>query len=74
MSVWLDRPGEVHCEILDVSGRRVAFVDLGTRGPGESRFPLPSRGRDGALLPTGIYLVRVRAGEATAVRKWVRVR
>jgi hypothetical protein len=74
MSVWLEGAGSLACEILDVRGRRVRAMDLGVRGPGEARFELPDRAIDGAALPAGIYLVRVRAGDATAVRKWVRVR
>jgi len=56
----------VHLRIYDVAGRSVAtFVD-GWRDSGVHEITF-----DGSLLPSGIYLARLQAGEFTAVQKLV---
>lgn len=66
----LPRESLVDVALHDLSGRRVRAIAHGARltaGPHEMR--LPRRGEDGVALPAGIYFVRIRAGERTAVAR-----
>ena len=62
--VTLGAPATVTADVLDALGRRVARVEAGRLLPGSHRVALPVAG-----LPTGVYVVRVVAGDmATAQR------
>jgi hypothetical protein len=55
----------VRLEVLDVSGRRHVYRDLGLLAPGQHFLPLAARGE----LPRGLYFVRARHGtESTTIR------
>ncbi len=56
-------------EMLDVGGRRVAHRDLAAFGAGRHTLTL-----DGASLPPGVYLVRLRQGGAVACARLVVMR
>jgi hypothetical protein len=57
-------------EVFDVAGRRVLRSDLGVLAAGRQRRVLDA----GAPLGAGLFLARVRAGEAAAVVRFVRLR
>ena len=70
----LSRDGRVELAVYDLAGRRVRTLLDGTRaaGPGEAVWT----GCDdaGRPVPSGTYLVRLRAGDAVAVRRAVLAR
>ncbi|HYE97160.1 MAG TPA: T9SS type A sorting domain-containing protein, partial [Rubricoccaceae bacterium] len=59
----LPAPVSVRAEVFDVLGRRVAVLHDGALAAGTHPLTLDAR-----ALPSGVYLVRVQAGEAVAVR------
>ena len=69
--VWVALPvqGPATVEVLDVSGRRVLFREIGALGVGTHAVPLTGK----ALAP-GIYVVRVRQAEAVGTTRLVVVR
>lgn len=73
MTLAMPEPGRVAYEILAPNGRLVARRDLGVRPAGETVIHL---GGDSETedLGSGVYLVRVLAGDRAASRKWVVVR
>ncbi len=63
-----DTGGLVQVDILDLQGRvrqRLAPTWLGPRG----RFTWEARGSDGAALPAGLYLVRIRRGSELTTQR-----
>ena len=60
---------EVGLEILDIRGRRVRGLVSGTLGPGIHQVNWNGRDDNGRTLPTGVYLVRMRAGGYSATSK-----
>lgn len=62
----LPQAGHVVLQVLDLLGREIATMVDEWREPGTYRERF-----DGAGLPTGLYLYRMRAGEFTAVRRMV---
>lgn len=60
----VDRRANVVLSVQDLSGRRVALLFSGISAPGwyNSLF-------DGSLLPSGIYYIRLQAGNSIQVRK-----
>ncbi len=54
----------VEVALLDLSGRQLRMLSSDHRGPGTYTAML-----DGASLPNGIYLIRMRADEATSLKK-----
>jgi hypothetical protein len=69
--VSLPRAADVRMEIFDVGGRRVRGQNLGRLTSGTRRLSFDGRGDDTRQLPSGVYFVRVRAGNETATRKLV---
>ncbi len=58
----LAREERVRLSVLDVSGRLVANLAEGTLPAGDHPIAWDARGRDGAELPAGLYLVRLEHG------------
>lgn len=61
-------------EVFDVQGRLVRLLDHGVRAAGLHRLTWDGRDGSGAPVAAGLYRVRVRSGDAAAVRGLVRVR
>ena len=55
----LPEPVSAFLEIYALDGRRVARIDLGAQGAGDQVALWDGRGRDGALLPPGLYLMAI---------------
>lgn len=70
----LPGPAEVHAEVVDLAGRRLATLARGAHPAGE--LALAWDGRDGAGRPVaaGVYLLRVRAGGRQLQAKLLRLR
>jgi uncharacterized protein len=49
-----------HLEVFDITGRRVAALLDADLEPGTHRLPWDGRDDDGAALPSGVYLLRLR--------------
>jgi hypothetical protein len=64
----------VQLEIHDVAGRRIAHREFGSRNAGAHDLAVTSRDASGRNLPSGVYWVRVRAGDRVATRRWTVVR
>lgn len=63
LSFTLPSPANVHIEAFDVLGRRVARLAEGPHAAGEHRVAWGDR------LPSGVYVVRLRAGEHVQTRR-----
>ena len=63
VTLVLAQPSEVEAALYDLLGRRVALLHEGMLAAGSHTL-----GLDGAALPGGLYVVRVTAGPAVAVR------
>ena len=74
LSYALPAPANVELAIHDVSGRRVALVERGRRGPGVFDRAWDGRDDGGRPLASGVYFLRLRAGADEAVRKIVILR
>ena len=70
----LAEPGAVELTIHDVTGRRIATLETGTREPGPRRSRWNGREESGRMSPPGVYLVRLRVGGATLCRRIALVR
>ncbi|MBN1825518.1 MAG: S8 family serine peptidase [Candidatus Eisenbacteria bacterium] len=70
----LPAPGAVDLAVYDVSGRRVSTLASGRRPAGS--FSVVWNGEDGSGRPvsSGVYFVRMRSGDFTAVRKMTLLR
>ena len=69
---WAER---VHAEIHDVLGRTVfVLVDDQAFEPGSHVLTWNGRNRTGDEAPTGVYFIRVRAGEESRAHKIVLTR
>ena len=64
VTVSLDVAAAAHVALYDALGREVVTVADRDLGPGEHRWPLRTDG-----LASGVYLLRVRAGDRAAVRR-----
>jgi flagellar hook assembly protein FlgD len=56
-------------EAYDALGRRVAVLHDGLLAAGDHELRWTGRDESGAVLPSGVYLVRARQGEHTATRR-----
>ena len=65
----LAEPGPVSVDVLDVSGRRVAWPAHGTMGAGVHTLRWEGRDDSGRDAPAGIYFVRLVSGRGTDVRR-----
>jgi len=70
----LAQAARVELDVVDVTGRRVRRVFTSRLEPGEQRLAWDGRDDRGARLPAGVYLGRIRAGNATAVVRLLRMR
>jgi hypothetical protein len=64
-------PGDATLRIFDVEGRLVRALDPGNGG-GFHDVAWDGRGSDGAVVPSGIYLVELRAGASKGCLKVVK--
>ncbi|MEZ4647652.1 MAG: FG-GAP-like repeat-containing protein [Candidatus Eisenbacteria bacterium] len=65
-------PGRVTVSVYDVGGRRIARLFDGVRGPGVHQIDWDATNGGGDMVPTGLYLVRLRTDRGVATRKvWV---
>jgi hypothetical protein len=62
----LARAGRVRLRIFDVGGRLVREVDVGHRPAGLSSIPWDGRDSRGRTLGSGVYVVRLEAGNGTS--------
>lgn len=62
VSFELAQERELEIAVYDLRGARVATLGAGSYGTGRHLITWDGRGRDGTLVPSGVYLVRV-AGE-----------
>lgn len=62
LSTVLPAEGPVSLEVYDPSGARVLQRDLGWHPAGPQEISFDGRAEDGAPLPRGLWLVRVRSG------------
>jgi len=68
----LPEAARVRAEVFDIAGRRVArLTNDEILAPGRHSLTWDGRGRYGARVESGIYLVRVSAGHLSASRKLV---
>lgn len=70
VAVTLPDDAPARIELLDVAGRRVLTRDLGGLGPGRRVVALP----EARMLPSGLYLVRLRHGGRTLTTRAAVVR
>jgi hypothetical protein len=73
MRLQLTVPGRVDLEIFDVQGRRVRTEKYGVRN-GIQHFTWDGRDESGIEVGSGIYWIRIRAGDEEFTRRVVRVR
>jgi hypothetical protein len=66
--------GEQSVDVLDLAGRTVRRLDRAWYAAGPRTLRWDGAGGDGARLPPGVYLVRVRAGAAIAQSRVVLLR
>jgi len=74
LSFSLARTTPVTLRIHDVSGRVVRTLVDGARTAGPHAVTWDGRDRAGRVLPAGVYLLRLEAGDASASRKLMRLR
>jgi len=70
----LGTPAEVRLAVYDLAGRLVRVLAAGTLEPGRHTSGWDGRDASGRQLPTGMYAVRLTAGDQTAVRTVVVLR
>jgi len=66
--------GEVSLEVYDLTGRLVRTLVRKGEGPGVRIVPWDGKDQTGSLVPSGVYLYRLRAGDFISIRKLVLVR
>ncbi|MCX5752846.1 MAG: M20/M25/M40 family metallo-hydrolase, partial [Candidatus Krumholzibacteria bacterium] len=74
LSYSLEAPANVEIAVYDVSGRRVALIERSSREQGDHRRVWRGTDDGGRRLASGVYFLRLRAGEVEAVRKIVILR
>jgi hypothetical protein len=66
-----DQSASVNLQVFDVRGRLIQTLDSGVRGPGEYVRFWDRHDAGGVRQARGVYLVRLTAGQVTAVQKLV---
>ena|GEM_PF-5145682 len=61
----LPKPSDVTLEVYNLHGQRIQSLEHSRLDAGTHRYEWDGTGRDGASLPTGIYMLRLRAD-----KKW----
>ena len=74
LSFTLAAPAAVELSIHDVAGRRLRRLEAGTFGGGEQRLAWDGRDDAGRSLPSGVYLARLKAGDAAQSLRLLRLR
>lgn len=64
-----DTAADVELAVYDVLGRRVATLARGLRPAGAHEATWDGRDQDGRVLASGVYLVRLTAGDRAATRR-----
>jgi hypothetical protein len=59
----------VNLSVFDVTGRRVACLSSGKRAAGVHSVHWDGTGEDGSPLPSGLYMIRLEAGDEVRARK-----
>jgi hypothetical protein len=70
LAITLDQSRRVRCDLLDVSGRRLALLGDGELASGPHAFSWDGR-IDGNRAPAGVYLLRVSHDGGAVTRKLV---
>lgn len=71
LNLRLAKAAAVRMEIFDVAGRSVKILHNGQFTAGQHELRWDTQDERGLDLPSGLYFVRVRVGEANQVRKIV---
>jgi hypothetical protein len=74
VALALPQPAAVTLSVFDVAGRLVRRLDHGTLPPGHHSLKWDGRDSTGAACGSGVYFLRVAAGERTEDRKAVLLR
>ncbi|MFH1679978.1 MAG: FlgD immunoglobulin-like domain containing protein, partial [Candidatus Eisenbacteria bacterium] len=74
ISYAVQAPGRVLLTVHDSSGRRVAVLADGHREAGEHAESWDGRAATGTEVRSGVYFVRMTAGDFTATRKLLLLR
>lgn len=74
LSFALAQPADVHLEIFDARGRRVARLHDGPLDAGSRTLAWDGRDDSGREVPAGVYLFRARLGSAQHVGKLLKTR
>jgi len=74
VSFFLPRPALIELAVYDVSGRRVTLLERGRRDAGIVELGWDGRDDHGRMLASGVYFLRLRAGEYEDVRKMIVLR
>ena len=69
LTFGLFKSEDVTVELLDVTGRVIGNKYLGTKQAGE--YTLGLNEISGATFSSGIYLIRIQAGNSSTFRKWI---
>jgi len=69
LTFGLFKSEDVTVELLDVTGRVIGNKYLGTKQAGE--YTLGLNEISGSSFSSGIYLIRIQAGNSSAFRKWI---
>ncbi len=70
----LDKTGPVSIRVLDAYGRETAVLFEGRKSAGEFRIEWDGRDGSGMEAPSGLYVIRMTAGDRTSFRKAVKIR
>lgn len=70
----LDRPEEVSIRVLDVYGRETAVLFEGRENAGRFRVQWDGRSASGMDAPSGLYVIRMTAGDRTSGKKVIKIR
>jgi hypothetical protein len=69
LTFTLPRAGEAELTVFDLQGRRVRSLARGTRDAGEHRVAWDGRDDAGQAVASGVYFIRLRAGDERVIRK-----
>jgi hypothetical protein len=67
----LQRPADVHLDIINSLGETLTRQDLGAQSAGEHEFTWTASDGNGAPEPSGVYFYRLTAGDQSAIKKMV---
>jgi hypothetical protein len=73
--IRLDLPHaeDARVSVVDASGRTVRDLAAGPLAAGTHAFGWDGRDSHGRAMPSGVYFVLARAGDGTAVSRWIRL-